>query len=178
MINLPYYFVKNCLWYFYSSNISSSHLSILEAFKVPPFQCKNFQVPPPSNHPSPPLVIYECSLMWHFDVNVLGVTPKGGPKLQQKLARPKSNNRRWTTSVNCTSYPKLHWWVWGMCGMCAWVFVIENLHFLTLSWFKTAIGQVRFCFFNLLCFCFPILQCSVFVLLSYQSFTISIVTCN
>ena len=29
--------------------------------------------------------------MWHFDVYVLGVTPKGGPRLQRKLARPKSH---------------------------------------------------------------------------------------
>ena len=75
VIKLPYYFVKtvfdiftsqifhviyksmkNCLWYFYSSNISSSHLSVLEAFSK--FSGS------PSNHPSPPpLVIYERSLM-------------------------------------------------------------------------------------------------------------------
>ena len=82
VIKLPYYFVKtvfdifnsqifnviyksmkNCLWYFYSSNISSSHLSVLEAFQVPPFQCKKFSGSPSNHPPTPPLVIYERSLM-------------------------------------------------------------------------------------------------------------------
>ena len=57
MIKLPYYFVKKLpLIFFYSSNISSSYLSVLEAFQVPPpppaFRCREFQVTP-SNYPSP-----------------------------------------------------------------------------------------------------------------------------
>ena len=53
VIKLPYYFVKNCLWYFYTSNISSSHLSVLEAFQVPPPSLlvqKIFRSPPPSRN--------------------------------------------------------------------------------------------------------------------------------
>ena len=41
MIELPYYFVKKLPLIFYSSNISSYHLSALEAFQVPP------STPPP-----------------------------------------------------------------------------------------------------------------------------------
>ena len=65
---LLYYFVRNCLWYFYLSNISNSHLSVLEAFQVPPplFGAENFEVPPPPQitipPPPSPLVIYERSL--------------------------------------------------------------------------------------------------------------------
>ena len=56
MIKLPYYFVKTCLWYFYSSSILGSRLSVLEAFQVPPFRCRNFSGPPAplSSHPPPP----------------------------------------------------------------------------------------------------------------------------
>ena len=64
VIKLLYYFVKKCLGYFYSSNISSSHLSVLKAFQVPPFRCRKFSGPPQIMHPSPPLVIYERSLIW------------------------------------------------------------------------------------------------------------------
>ena len=56
MIKLPYFVKKLPLIYFYLSNISSSHLGVLEAFQVPPlFGVENFQASPPQIiHPPPP----------------------------------------------------------------------------------------------------------------------------
>ena len=63
MIKLPYYFVKKSLWYFYLLNISSSHLSVLEAFQVPPSSVYKIFRSPPQITPPPPLVIYQRSLI-------------------------------------------------------------------------------------------------------------------
>ena len=54
-------------------------------FSSPPFWCRKFSGPPPSNHPSPPLVIYERSLncqdnQQEEEVGAVNVQQKKTPK--------------------------------------------------------------------------------------------------